>query len=120
MNYICRNPVSYVGQTVGTGQCVAFVKKAAGAPGTTSWRKGTKVKGNTTLTKGIAIATFDAAGRYPNKATGNHAACFDSQDAGGIWVYDQWSGVVVQRRYIPFRGVAGSASRDGDAYFVIE
>lgn len=121
MPYNCPSPESYEGKKVGSGQCAEFVQKSAGAKMTASWRKGAKVKGNTNISKGTAIATFDSAGRYPNHSTGNHAAIYISQDASGLWVYDQWVGKgAVSKRYIRFKGTAGMSSNDGDDYFVIE
>lgn len=80
MPYRCLSPEAYDGKVVGTGQCVAFVQRCAGAPVTAGWRKGTAVKGNMNISRGTAIATFDASGRYPNRSTGNHAAIYISQD----------------------------------------
>lgn len=121
MAYACPNPESYDGKKVGSGQCVELVQKGAGAPITSSWRKGATVKGNLTISKGTAIATFDSQGRYPNRPTGNHAAIYVGQDSSGIWVYDQWvSKGFVSKRLIKFKGTAGLSSNDGDDYFVIE
>jgi len=117
--YICSHPEAYDGKKVGTGQCVEFVKECAKAPQTSQWKEGVKVKGDLTIQKGAAIATF-IDGKYQNKPTGNHAAVYVSQDAGGIWVYDQWVGQgMVKKRYIRFKGGVGSASNDGDAFSVI-
>jgi hypothetical protein len=79
------------------------------------------VKGDLTIQKGTAIATFDATGKYPNKSTGNHAAIYISQDVVGILVYDQWvaQGAVKERR-IRFKNGVGSPSNDGDAFSVID
>jgi hypothetical protein len=119
MAYICKNPASYKGEVVGTGQCVAFVQRAAKAPLTSNWKEGVKVKGSTTMEKGTAIATFKN-GVYPNNSTGNHAAIYISQNDTGILVYDQWFGHPVDQRLIKFRGGSGSPSNDGDAFSVIE
>ena len=77
--------------SVGSGECVALVQQATGAPHTSSWTRGALVKGNTALKPGTAIATFDAAGKYPSHRHGNHAAIYLSQDASGIKVIDQWN-----------------------------
>ena len=119
MPYICKNPESYEGEVIGTGQCVAFVQRCAKAPVTSSWKEGEKVKGSTTIQKGTAIATF-TDGKYPNKGTGNHAAIYLSQSDAGIWVYDQWYGHPVEKRLIRFRGGSGSPSNDGDAFSIVE
>lgn len=120
MAYVAASPEAYDGQVVGSGQCVAFVQKASGAPVTASWRQGSKVRGNAFVTRGTAIATFDTGGKYPNKPSGNHAAIYLSQDATGIWVYDQWSGQPVHKRRIRFKGGVGSPSNDADVYSVVE
>ena len=121
MAYSCNTPETYFGKKVGNGQCVVFVQQCAGAAMTSQWKKGKKVKGNANIKKGTGIATFDASDRYPNRANGNHAAIFVSQDATGIWVYDQWvTKGAVGKRLIRFKGGSGSPSDDGDAYFVIE
>jgi hypothetical protein len=68
-------------------------------------------------------------GEYPNKAHGNHAALYLSQEAGGIWVIDQWQGdpnkPQVSKRFIRSQGKnkAGgfsSPSNNADAFSVIE
>jgi len=121
MAYRCLSPESYNGIRVGNGQCVTFVKECTGAPHTSAWRKGSLVKGNMDITKGTAIATFDANGKYPNHASGNHAAIYVGQDVNGIWVYDQWvlQGHVAKRQ-IRFKGTPGMQSNDGDDYYIVE
>jgi hypothetical protein len=113
---------------VGSHQCVALVQHYGGAPGTALWKEGESVRGNLTIPKGTAIATF-VNGSYPNGAHGNHAALFISQDGGGIWVMDQWKDdprkPLVSKRYIPFKGKwkDGSfvdPSNNADAFSIIE
>lgn len=117
MPFICANPESYAGRIIGDGQCVAFVKAASGAPNSSIWSEGDKVRGSE-LTLGTAIATF-TAGRYPSNAQGNHAAIYVEQSSEGIVVWDQWNGQPVHKRTIRFRDGQGSASNDGDRYSVI-
>ena len=119
MAYIANNPAGYDKQVVGNGHCVVFVQTCTCAPQARMWKEGAKVKGALTLQTGTAIATFKN-GVYPNNASGNHAAIYMSQDAMGIWVYDQWIGQPVHKRLIRFKGGVGSAVDDGDAYSVIE
>ena len=45
MAYIATAPESYQGQVVGSGQCVAFVQQASGAPLTANWSQGDLVRG---------------------------------------------------------------------------
>lgn len=121
MAYTCPHPELYDGKTIGTGQCVAFVQQCAGAPTTGVWRQGLKIKGAMigTISPGTAIATF-VNGHYPNNAHGNHAAIYISHDSQGIQVWDQWTGQAVHRRTIRYKGGQGSASNDGDQFYVIE
>jgi hypothetical protein len=75
------------------------------------------------VVRGTAIATFKN-GIYESKSTGNHAAIYDSQDATGIYVWDQWKNTketqAPHRRQIRFHNGMGSPSNDGDAFSVIE
>lgn len=63
MSWIAQKPSSFIGQTVGNGQCVAYIQQASGAPQTALWRRGEVVKGGNNP-QGTAIATFDPAGVY--------------------------------------------------------
>ena len=120
MSFIASNPGSFNGQVIGSGQCVAFVQAAAGAPNTAKWKQGARVRANSSLPAGTAIATFDAYGRYANKTDGSsHAAIYVKQDGNALHVWDQWSGQAVHVRPIQFRG-GGKAVNDGDQYCVIE
>jgi hypothetical protein len=122
MTYIANNPESYSGKVVGTGQCVAYVQEASGAPNTSLWTKGGLVKGESTLPKGTAIATFSSEGKYTNSLDGtSHAAIYISQDAVGIKVWDQWKGQPVHQRTIRFQGGAAGTKpvNDGDYFYVI-
>lgn len=95
-------------------ECVAVVKYFAKAPQTTIWKKGAKVKGNTSIRSGTAIATFDSRGKFYG-----HAAIYINQTPAGINVYDQWNEMPLHFRTIPFRGY-GYVSNDGDQFYVIE
>ena len=112
---------------VGSKQCVALVQHYAGSPRTSLWTQGVQVRGNMTLAKGTAIATF-VNGKYPNLPHGNHAALYISQDATGVWVVDQWNNIKLRptiiKRRMRFAGKVGTAyadpSNNGDAMYVIE
>lgn len=108
---------------VGNGQCAVLVQQASGAPLTSLWRKGPKVKGNTAVPVGTAIATFDDQGLYPNHRTGNHAALFVSVNDHGIVVLDQWATKThpqaPSQRTIRYRNGSGDPSNDGDQFWVI-
>jgi len=114
----CLDPQSFIGRPAGTGQCVDLVKIACELGATSTWREGERVRGNTTIRSGTAIATF-SNGTYANQPTGNHAAIYLRQDNEGIVVVDQWSGQVAQERRIRFKRGIGSPSNDGDAFSII-
>lgn len=113
---------------VGSQQCVALVQHYTKAPHTSAWKAGETVMGNMTVRKGTAIATF-ANGKYANGTHGNHAALYIGQNAGGIWVMDQWKGDPkkpnVSKRYLLSKGKWKNGSfvdpsNNADAFSVIE
>lgn len=108
----------------GNTECVVFVQKATGAPVSTQWRKGLKVSeaAKGVIPRGTAIATFNAAGKYPTDKLGRHAAIYLEHDEKSILVLDQWNkqGEVLQRR-IRFSRTAGTSRSDNaDTFYVIE
>jgi len=76
---------------VGGGECVALVRLYAGAPIARTWREGSKVVGDRTLSLGTAIATFDKHGKWPGKPKGNHAAFYLGQTSDFVRIVDQWN-----------------------------
>jgi len=125
MPYIYADAEKLEGKpTVGTKQCVALVKEFAKTPASSLWSEGVKVKG-ANLQKGTAIATF-FNGKYPNHASGNHAALYISQDVHGIWVVDQWStSKTIKKRLLRFKGTHKDGTyvdpvNNGDAFSVIK
>ncbi|MDR3435139.1 BPSL0067 family protein [Telmatospirillum sp.] len=112
---------------VGTGQCVALVEKYTDvrAPADHFWKPGGVVRGNTTIARGTAIATF-VDGKYQSLKQGNHAAFYISQDSAGIWVVDQYVGSGgIRKRHLRFKGKKQDGSfidpsNNGDAFSVIE
>jgi len=74
---------------IGSGSCVLLVQRYVSVGHTSTWREGAQVRGNHSIRKGTAIATF-VNGRYPNLPTGNHAAFYISQDSGGMWIMEQF------------------------------
>lgn len=118
MSYVAPKPESYLGETVGDGECVAYVKESAGCPATSKWAEGIKVRG-ADIAVGTAIATFQD-GKYKNVSGQSHAAIYIKQDKTGLTVYDQWAGQPVHERPISFKGGNGKPSSDGDAFAVIE
>jgi len=126
MSYIFESADKLDGQPiVGDGQCVTLVREMTKAPVTSSWKQGVTVKGDLTIKKGTAIATF-VGGKYLSKKTGNHAALYVGQDKKGVWVVDQWvKKEKVEKRQLRFRGKQGDGqfinpSNNGDAFSVIE
>lgn len=108
----------------GNTECVEFIRQAAGAPPTATWRKGMKVSDAKpgTIRRGTAIATFDSSGNYPTDGLGRHAAIYLEHTAEYIVVLDQWRAKgKVSQRAIRFKRPKGtSRSDDADTYYVIE
>lgn len=119
---------------MGTNDCVALVQFYARAPNHRQWKAGEPVLDNPAMRPGTAIATF-VKGRYPNNATGQHAALFlrHGPKGDGFWVMDQWKDKPGQRprsieaRYIRSQHRAQNkdgtwywASDNADAFSIIE
>jgi hypothetical protein len=108
----------------GNTECVVFVQQAAGAPPTSMWSRGLRVKDakDAEIPKGTAIATFDDNGKYPTDGAGKHAAIYLSHSSTAIRVLDQWkSQGEVKERSIWFDKPAGtSRSNDANTFWVIE
>jgi len=108
----------------GKTECVEFVRQSTGAPQTLMWKKGKKVSDAKfgEITRGTAIATFDANGKYPTDALGKHAAIYVNHNTQRIFVLDQWSkqGEVKQRPIWFNRPKGTKRSNDADAFYVIE
>ena len=108
----------------GNTECVEFVRQATGAPATTVWKPGVRVKdaARGSISAYTAIATFDDAGRYPTDDKGRHAAVYLSHDGSGIRVLDQWNAQgEVRERTIFFGRAAGTRrSNVGDVFWVVE
>ncbi len=109
----------YMGKVCGNGQCATFVKEVTGAPHAGEWKQGDPIRGNTSITPGTAIATFQD-GKYQSRTNGDsHAAIYMSQDSDGIHVVDQWTHQPVHERVIHWRGGNGRPDNDGDAFSVV-
>jgi hypothetical protein len=120
MTWSAEHPDDYSNCVVGSGQCVEFVQACAGVPRTAEWRRGERVRTITAHPTGLAIATFDADGRYGNHTDGrSHAAILITRQDEGLLVWDQWAGHPVQQRLIRYRAGQGNAVNDGDRYHVI-
>lgn len=110
----------FLGQSVGTGQCVALLQAADPNVGLTrTWTQGAQVMGNADLKPGTAIATFDGSGRYANATDGSsHAAIYLGQNERGMQVQDQWLGHAASVRTIPWSNTSG-ASNTGSQFYVV-
>jgi hypothetical protein len=100
------------------GQCVSFVTTVCPTipVAVDKWNNGRLVKGDNTVLKGTAIATFDKDGDYSG-----HAAIYESQNPVGLTVVDQWvtsPATAIHRRVLRF-GAHGN-SNNGDLFYVIE
>ena len=122
--FVASGYTQYLGQSVGSGQCVALVQASDPSVGlTASWTQGAAVQGNTSLQPGTAIATFNSNGQYANATDGSsHAAIYLGQNADGIQVEDQWVGHPASFRTIYWNGASGSggtAANTGVSYHVV-
>ena len=118
--YICHQPSKDLGQVVGDGQCVSFIKQCSSAPRTHLWTPGKKVLSlpEGAIKPGSIIATFKN-NKYPN-VTGYHAAIYIEHNENGIWVWDQWIGKPVHKRFIRTRHDNATASNTAQAYRLVQ
>ncbi len=103
-------------------ECVEFIRQTLGGPSTHGWLEGPKiVKGDLTILRGTAIATF-VDGKYSHLGRGNqHAAIYLRQDAVGIIVLDQFATQgSVKERTIKWVPTKAGKSNDGNAFSVID
>ena len=121
IGFVATDYNQYLGQAVGSGQCVALVQAADPSVGlTATWRQGDAVQGNASLSPGTVIATFDQNGRYANATDGSsHAAIYLGQNAQGIQVEDQWAGHAASIRTIYWNNPAGVGADTGTAFHVV-
>lgn len=129
MPYYLDRPESEVlqdGQFVnalGKTECVEFVRQATGAPRTSLWTKGQSIIETQPglIQRGVAIATFDNAGRYPTDNQGKHAAVYLWHDPFGIRVLDQWNAIGhVRERTIHLKKMLFPRSDCAKWFFIIE
>ena len=92
----------------GNAECALLAQALTGAPNTSSWRRGKKVRDKqSNVTAGTAIATFKDDGNYDGGSGVCHVAIYVKTTAIGLEVWDQWrSGHVGQRKAEGyFRGI---------------
>lgn len=105
----------------GNHECVVLVQSVSDVPNTKNWKKGKKVMDCAAgeISAGVVIATFDDAGKYPD--TNRHAAIYESHDADGINVIDQWNKQgKAKRRKIHLKKGAARDVNDANWYFVVD
>lgn len=101
-------PVAYpvYANRQGRTECVELIKGLLGAPRTSLWKEGRKLRPHVDeIEPGTAIATF-VNGRYPNanRRGHKHAAIFLRAGEGGIWVLDQFAHQsTAKERFIPWQ-----------------
>ena len=121
--FVASGFTQYLGQSVGSGQCVALVQSSDPGVGlTATWAQGAAVQGNTSLQPGTAIATFNSNGQYANATDGSsHAAIYLGQNADGIQVEDQWVGQPAHIHTIAWTSLGNStaAANNGSQYYVV-
>ncbi len=119
--FVATSFSQYLGQAVGTGQCVALVQAADPSVGlTATWHQGDSVQGNTALAPGTVIATFNQNGQYANATDGSsHAAIYLGQNAQGIQVEDQWAGHAASTRTISWSNPSGVGADTGSQFHVV-
>lgn len=119
IEFRCLDAKTYASQVVGTGHCVSLIRNCSGAPHTNRWKPGPYVLSQpaNSVESGTIIATF-LNGHYPNK-TGWHAAIYISHNENGIWVWDQWLGQPVHRRFIRHRVDKATAANKAQDYRIV-
>lgn len=120
----------------GNAECALLVQALTGAPNTSAWQRGKKVRDTgSNVTAGTAIATFQDDGTYDGNSGVCHAAIYLKTTAIGVEVWDQWrSGHIGQRkadgyfhgkrtcRFVDEDGKKSKNYRrqnDGDEFYVI-
>ncbi|MEK8121605.1 BPSL0067 family protein [Methylocystis sp. IM4] len=107
----------YLGQSVGTGQCVALAQATSNVGLTATWVPGEQVQGATDIPVGTVIATFGDNGTYTNTPGQSHTAIYLGQNDQGIQVMDQWAGQPAQYRTI--RWTTSNSYESGNQFYVV-
>ena len=106
-----------LGQSVGTGQCVALAQATSDVGYTSTWSPGAQVEGDTDIAVGTVIATFGSDGTYTNTYGQSHTAIYLGQDSSGIYVEDQWLDQVAHTRLIPW--TTDNSYESGSKFYVV-
>ena len=128
--YVASDLSQFLGHgQVGNGECVARVKRATGAPATSSWHAGELAETHP-VPPNTAAAFFGADGRYGNNTDGtSHALIITEWTPRGFWALEQYNirdpgGNIIQRvapatRFYEFGRSNGPAIFNGSNYRVI-
>ena len=106
-----------LGQSVGTGQCVALAQATSDIGYTSTWSPGAQVEGHTDIAVGTVIATFGSDGTYTNTYGQSHTAIYLGQSDQGIYVEDQWLGHAASTRVIPW--TTDNSYKSGSKFYVV-
>jgi len=106
-----------LGQSVGTGECVALAQATSNVGYTSTWLPGAQVEGATDIAAGTVIATFGSDGTYTNTYGQSHTANYLGQDSTGIIVEDQWLGQDAQVRHINWS--TSNSYESGSQFYVV-
>ena len=106
-----------LGQSVGTGQCVALAQATLNVGYTSTWSPGAQVEGDTDIAAGTVIATFGSDGTYTNTYGQSHTAIYLGQDSSGIYVEDQWLDQAAHTRLIPW--TTDNSYESGSKFYVV-
>ncbi|MFN3145150.1 MAG: BPSL0067 family protein [Paracoccaceae bacterium] len=133
MPYYAENLNEHIGKKYQENEafgttCVAYVKIVSGAPSTPNWRPQAKVFDplnpqcfyHVELRPGVAIATFNSEGRYPDKD--QHAAIFLGYTTRGFRVQEQTLAdkkVVIREIFRTEPNEEKVYANDPNAYYVI-
>ncbi len=106
-----------LGQSVGTGQCVALAQASSDVGYTSTWSPGAQVEGQTDIAVGTVIATFGSDGTYTNTYGQSHTEIYLGQDNSCIFVADQWLGQPAQTRHINW--TTTNSYESGSQFYVV-
>ena len=114
---VASNYTEFLGQSVGSGQCVALAQATSNVGNTSTWVPGSQVQGNTNIAAGTVIATFGSDGTYTNTPGQSHTAIYLGQNDQGIQVLDQWAGTAAHYRTIPW--TTSNSYESGSQFHVV-
>ncbi len=106
-----------LGQSVGTGECVALAQATSNVGYTSTWSPGAQVEGDTDIAAGTVIATFGSDGTYTNTYGQSHTAIYLGQDDSGVYGEDQWLDQVAHTRLIPW--TTNNSYESGSKFYVV-